>query len=325
MREAAFINKSYDRWKEFEALLNDHKKANPDKLAELFIQITDDLAYAQTRYPDSKTTQYLNSLAYKVHQAIYKNKKETGDRFITFWKYELPQIMFGARKKLLYAFIIFGISTLIGALSAAHDETFVRLILGDGYVNMTLENIEKGEPMGVYGSMGEANMFALITFNNIRVSFLAFAAGLFLSFGTGFLLFSNGVMLGAFQYFFYQKGLFLTSFLTIWIHGTLEISSIIIAGAAGLVMGNSILFPETYSRMESFKRGAIKGLKMVIGLIPLFITAGFLESFITRQTHWPMPVKAGIIVLSALFIIYYFVIYPSNLVSHAKHNTDQAN
>src|SRR3546814_13017991 len=84
-------------------------------------------------------------------------------------------------------------------------------------------------------------------------------------------------MLGAFQFFFYQKGLLLTSVLSIWIHGTLEISAIIIAGSAGLVMGNSLLFPGTWSRLESFRRGARRGLKIVIGLVPVFITAALLE------------------------------------------------
>jgi uncharacterized membrane protein SpoIIM required for sporulation len=127
------------------------------------------------------------------------------------------------------------------------------------------------------------------------------------------MLLYNGIMLGAFQYFFYQKGLLLTSVLTIWIHGTLEISAIIIAGCAGLVLGNSILFPGTYSRLESLKLGAKKGLKIIVGLVPVFIMAGFLESFVTRLTEMPSIVKTGIIFLSAAFIIYYFIIYPIQL------------
>ena len=170
--------------------------------------------------------------------------------------------------------------------------------------------------------MGSTDMFFAITFNNIRVSFIAFILGLFVSFGTGYVLFQNGVMLGAFQFFFYQKGLLLTSFLTIWIHGTIEIASIVVAGGAGLVMGNSILFPGTYSRLTSFVHGAKKGLKMVIGLVPLFIMAGFLESFVTRQSHWHWSIKAGIIGVSAAFIIYYFIIYPIRVSKHVISEED---
>ena len=102
------------------------------------------------------------------------------------------------------------------------------------------------------------------------------------------------------------------------LHGTVELSSIVIAGAAGFTMGNSLLFPGTYSRLDAFKSGGLKGLKIVMGLVPFFILAGFIESFITRYAFMPMSVKALIIGLSAILMVYYFVIYPIRLKSHGK-------
>ena len=81
---------------------------------------------------------------------------------------------------------------LIGIISTANDDKFVRLILGDSYVNMTMENIAKGDPMAVYKKMNQVDMFMGITFNNIVVSFYTFIAGILLTFGTGYMLFSNG-------------------------------------------------------------------------------------------------------------------------------------
>ncbi|QHT69876.1 stage II sporulation protein M [Rhodocytophaga rosea] len=319
MREALFIKNNTPRWQRFESLLSQKNANNPDLLADLFIQLTDDLSFARTNYPESQTTVYLNNLTAKVHQSIYRNKKEEKGRFVRFWKYELPQLFYSAHKQLLYSFLIFAASVLIGAVSTANDMNYVRLAIpnGDAYVNMTLENIKKGDPMAVYKSMDQGDMFFQITLNNIFVSFKTFAYGLFISVGTVFSLFSNGVMLGSFQYFFYQKGLLLTSVLTIWIHGTLEISAIVIAGCAGMVMGNSLLFPGTYSRIESLKMGAKKGLKICVGLVPIFIVAGFLEGFVTRHTEWPSVVKLAIILVSASFIVYYFIIYPIRLNKHA--------
>jgi len=145
------------------------------------------------------------------------------------------------------------------------------------------------------------------------VAFICFALGVLFSFGTGVMLLYNGIMLGVFQYFFYAKGLLLKSVLVIWIHGTLEIYSIIIAGCAGLVMGNSIMFPGTYSRGASFIRGAKQGVKIVVGLVPVFILAGFFESFVTRYSQMPMWLSLTIIGSSLLFIIWYFIIYPIRL------------
>ncbi len=313
MKEITFLNQNADKWQQFELLITSKGGSDPDLMADLFVQVTDDLSYSKTNYPKSKTTQYLNSIAARVHQEIYKNKREKGGRIISFWKYELPFIFKNSHKQLFYAFVIFAIAMLIGIVSAAYDDTFVRLILGDSYVNTTLENIDKGDPMAIYKSMNQIDMFFGITINNIRVAFVCFVLGILFSFGTGFMLMYNGIMLGAFQYFFYAKGLLLQSVLVIWIHGTLEISAIIIAGCAGLVMGNSILFPGTYSRGVSFIMGAKQGVKIVVGLIPVFIVAGFFESFVTRYSQMPMWLSLTIIGSSLLFIIWYFIIYPLQL------------
>lgn len=90
MREVAFLRKNADKWKEFEQLLNDRSADNPDKLADLYIELNADLAYAQANYPGSKTEQYLNQLSVEVHNKIYRSRKEERGRLITFWTQELP-------------------------------------------------------------------------------------------------------------------------------------------------------------------------------------------------------------------------------------------
>ena len=132
-------------------------------------------------------------------------------------------------------------------------------------------------------------------------------------------LMQNGIMLGSFQYFFYEKGLLWESVRTIWIHGTIEISVIIIAGCAGLVMANGMIFPGTYTRLESFKRGVIGGLKILLSTIPFFIIAGFLEGFVTRHTEMPDWLAIFIILSSLALIIFYYVIYPHQLHKKTKN------
>ena len=125
-------------------------------------------------------------------------------------------------------------------------------------------------------------------------------------------------MIGCFQYFFYEYRLLKESFLTIWIHGTLEISAVIVAGAAGIIMGNGWLFSGTYSRIVSFRKSAQRGMKIVVGTIPIFIIAGFLESFITRHTELSDLVRAVIILLSLNFVIFYYIIYPKKIARHCE-------
>jgi uncharacterized membrane protein SpoIIM required for sporulation len=312
MREVAFVRKHREKWERFERLLRE-ENPDPDDLADLYVQVTDDLAYARTHYPDGKAVRYLNELATEVHQALYRNRTEDRSRMWRFWTEEVPRTVWTARRELLVSFAVFVLAIGIGTLSAAYDDGFVRLILGDGYVNQTLSNIEKGDPMAVYKKMHEVDMFLGIAFNNVKVSFYAFAMGLLASVGTGYVLFQNGVMLGAFHYLFYEQGLLAESLLVVYIHGTLEISAIIVAGAAGFVLGNGLLFPGTYTRRESFTRGARRGAKIVVGLVPLFLIAAFLEGFVTRFTDMPVVLSLFIIGGSLAFVLWYFVAYPVHL------------
>ncbi|MEL6811199.1 MAG: stage II sporulation protein M [Bacteroidota bacterium] len=313
MREAAFAKQNKDKWIKFESVLRNNVQISPDDLSALYIEITDDLSYAQTFYPKSNTLQYLNGLSVLAHQKIYKTKRESRNRLITFYTKEFPLFFSQYHKQLLIAFLTFALFTIVGAYSAASDGDFVRLILGDGYVNMTLDNIEQGDPMRVYKEMNEMNMALGITINNIRVALLAFVFGIFLSLGTLFIMMRNAIMLGSFQYFFYDKGLLWESARTIWIHGTIEISVIIIAGCAGLVLGNGLLFPGTYTRLQSFVKGAKDGLKILMSTIPFFIIAGFLEGFVTRHTEMPDWLAILIIGGSLYLILFYYLIYPIKL------------
>ncbi len=311
MKEVTFINRNKNRWESFEKHLQTPSCISPDDLADQFIQLTDDLSYAKTFFPKSPTIKYLNALTIQTHQQVYKNKKEKSNRFTTFWKQELPLELYHARKYFYISIVIFFISFALGVISAINDDGFIRLVTSDEYVNTTLDNIEKGNPMGIYESRSEFQMFFYITFNNIRVSFIAFVLGIFTPIAVGFILFYNGVMLGSFQTFFYLKNLFAVSTLTIYIHGALEIPAIVLAGGAGIILGNSYLFPGTYPRITSLQKGIKKGLKIMLSLVPVFMVAGFLESFVTRHYNtMPIILNLAIILCSLSFIVWYFFIYP---------------
>jgi uncharacterized membrane protein SpoIIM required for sporulation len=306
LREGQFIRKNIEKWKKYQY----EKPSNPDEMAEQFTELVNDLGYSKTFFPNSKVTQYLNGLASNIYLGIYQNKKEDGSRIIRFWKTELPLTIRKHHRVLLYAFLLFIGFVSMAIFSTLQDQTFVRGVLGDGYVEMTEENIAKGDPFGVYKDPDRLRMFLSIALNNIKVSFMVFVGGFLVSIGTIWMLFENGMMLGSFQTFFFTKGMGWNSILVVWIHGTLEISAIIIAGGAGMIIGNSILFPKTFSRLDSLKRGTRDGLKLMIGLVPIFIAAAFLEGFITRYSSMPKAISILILSSSLLFMTWYFILYP---------------
>jgi uncharacterized membrane protein SpoIIM required for sporulation len=309
MRETKFIAQNKDKWSRFEHVLKEKQK-DPEELSNLFMELSDDLSYSRTFYPNRSVRVYLNGLAQKVFYSIYRNKKGRLKKFWQFWREDIPQILFESRFDLLLSFLIFILSISIGVFSSMMDPEFCRSILGDGYVDMTLKNIEKVNPMSVYQDPDQTTMFMQITFNNLRVAFFTFILGLLFGVGTIFILISNGIMVGAFQYLFFQHGVYWDSLLTIWLHGAIEISSIVIAGAAGIHLGRGLLFPGTYSRLQGLQLSARRALQIYLSIAPLIIMAGFIESFITRYSDSSYLVRAILILVSFAFMIGYFVIYP---------------
>jgi uncharacterized membrane protein SpoIIM required for sporulation len=309
MRETNFIKQNEEKWREFERVMELENK-DPDKLNDLFVQITDDLSYSRTFYPNRSVRVYLNGLAQRIFFKLYTNKRSRARRLLTFWTDELPALVYESRPAFRLSFFAFVIACLIGAVSSAMDEQFAAVILSEDYVEMTMENINSGDPMAVYKQKGAFGMSLGITFNNLWVAFLTFVLGAFFTIGSIAILIKNGIMLGAFQYFFIEKGLFWESFLTIWIHGTLEISAIIIAGAAGITMGRGLVFPGTYSRSQAFQRSARRGIKLMIGISPIIVMAGFIEGYLTRHTDTSPLVRGAFIAVCLLFVLGYFVWYP---------------
>lgn len=313
MREGQFIKQNKERWDSYLQETED-----PDEMAKRFTYLVDDLGYAKTHYPFSKIVKYINGIAAGIYLSIYKNKKEKSNRLLLFFRSELPLILYQNRKVLRFALLFFLAFMAMGAFSSWQDPTFIRSILGDSYVNMTEENIAKGDPFGVYKSQNELIMFLLIAWNNIKVVLMSFTLGICFSVGTLYILFTNGLMLGAFEQMFFAHDLGFRSILVIFIHGTLEISAIILGGGAGMVMGNSLLFPRTYSRMTSLKRGAKDGIKILISLIPILCVAAFFEGYVTRHTEMPVALSLLILLASLGFILWYYVAYPRKMYRRSK-------
>ncbi|MCG1036800.1 stage II sporulation protein M [Polaribacter sargassicola] len=319
MREVAFIKQNKEKWLEFEQVISNKEKKPSDDIANLHIKIMNDLVYAQTYYPKSKVTQYLNKLAKSSFDKVYHSKRRSKNVALYFFFDKVPLLAYQYRKFIYLSFIIFFAFFLIGLLSTFNDDSFARQILGDSYVNNTLENIESGDAMAVYKSGSNWGSFIGIYDNNQRVGLNMFLSGLFLGIGTAFYVVYNAIMVAVFQAFFYQNNSFFDSIKGIWIHGTYEIFGLIIEAAAGYIIGASILFPGSYKRFQSFKQGVKSAFYLFISTIPFTIMAAFLEGYVTRYANvMPTFLSFVIIGFSLITISYYYLIFPFKVAN--KHN-----
>ena len=297
-------------------------------MADRFITLLDDLSYAKTFYPKSKVTRWINGIAGTIYQSIYQNKKQDFSRIILFWKYELPLLFKKYHKVFLFSFLLFVAFVSVGVISSTNDPDYARQFFNHkvqpGYYDQTISSIQKGDPFGVYKDDNPFSMFVRIAFNNISVAFRTVIFGVLFGIGTILFMWTNGVMLGCFQYIFFSQGLGWQSVLVIWIHGTIEISSIVIASCAGIILGTGWLFPGTFTRKQSFLRAAKDAMKICISLIPFFIIAAFFESYVTHlmsntfqrnsvDIGLPVPFSIMILVGSFYLVLWYFVLYPVRL------------
>ena len=312
MKETRFIEQNRKKWEELEQQLGQTNK-DPDRLSELFIQVADDLSYARTFYKNRVVRVYLNQLTQKVFGSLYRNTLNQKKKLIFFWKQDLPEILYLSRKELRLSLVIFILSMALGVVSSIFDPNFCASILGNSYIQMTETNISNGDPMAVYKDGNGVNMFLGITINNLMVAYRTFIFGLFAAIGTIGIMVYNGIMVGVFQYFFIEKGLFVESALTIWMHGALEISAIILAGGAGLVMGKGIVLPGTFTRMQALRISARSAIKIMIGISPIFIVAGLIEGFITRLTELNDVIRFIIILSEFILILAYFYWLPKKI------------
>ena len=125
------------------------------------------------------------------------------------------------------------------------------------------------------------------------MAFLAFAGGVLLGLGTVYVLVSNGLALGSVlgAAHFYGVAPLLWSFVSP--HGYLELTCIVIAGAAGLMLGDAMLRPGLLLRREALARAARRAVELVLGAAPVLIVAGLIEGFVSPSD---LPVAAKLVI-----------------------------
>lgn len=311
MREIAFIKQNKEKWLDFEQIIVNKIDKDPDELAQIYLKLTNDLSFAKTYYPKSKVTNYLNYLTSLMFQKVYRTKRNNFKDILKFFSTDVPTLAYNYRKYIYFTFILYFIFMGIGVISAIYDAEFSKVILGKNYVDETLNNIKKGNPMAIYKNLPEEFMTFYITLNNLVVGAKMYFYGIFCGVGSIYVLMNNSVMVGTFQTFFYTHGVTMESIRGIWLHGSMEIFGMIIEASAGIILGASILFPKTYSRLLSFKQGFKNSFKIYISTIPFTFFAGFIEGYITRWAkEMPNTINYIIIISTLGFISFYYLVYP---------------
>ena len=245
------------------------------ELALLYRQVAADLSVLHQDSTSRTYAQHVNQLLARAHHIIYSGRKTNLLTLFRFLRDEYPvifQSQIGYVAASVLVFVFFGL--LGAALTSARPE-FMRHFVGPEMIS-TMERHEMWTKSVV--SAAPMATSAIMT-NNLSVSFVTFAAGITFGLGTFFYISFNGLMLGVIGAACHQYGMSKDLWSFVAPHGSLELPSIIIAGAAGFRLGHAMLFPGALRWKESVARGGAEATRLISGIIPLLVIAGCLEGF----------------------------------------------
>ncbi len=301
MNQVVFVERRRPAWEELERTLDDFHSGRPDtvavrRLGRLHRRAAADLAVAQARFPESSIVPYLNGLVAEGHSRLYGRQLVVWRRARLFLLDTFPRTLKETANYTFAAAAVFGATALVAFLVVTAVPELAESILP---AQVVADTVKEGADVRFPADQRPA-ISAFITTNNIQVSFMAFALGIFFGIGTVYLLALNGIMLGALAAVFARPGFSLEFWALIVPHGVLELPAIFIAAAAGLIMGSALLRPGEIKRTVALRRASEQAVVLMGGVIPIFIVAGLIEGFIT-----PLPIpemaKIGISLVVGVF------------------------
>lgn len=310
MKLDVFVTRNRPTWNRLELMVRQHadlRHISGDELAEmvrLYREACSDYAYARTHFPYDRVVHELGHVVGQSHKLLYGSRPF---RMTSVWRFlavDFPSLVRSTFRYTLTAAFAFLLAALFSFVASFGHPDLPRHVLGDAYVDVTVQNIDKSDPFAIYKGNDSPFMSSFIMTNNIKVTFVAFGMGLFLGIGTIYVMIHNGMILGVFFYLFGQHGLLIDAMLTVMMHGVIELACIFVAGGAGLLVGKAIVFPGNYTRSDSVRREGRRAVQLVLGLTPLLALAGIIEGFVTGL-DLPLAFKSVFVVATGSGLIYY--------------------
>jgi uncharacterized membrane protein SpoIIM required for sporulation len=261
-------------------------RAELQELALLYRQVAADLSVLRQDTTARTFATYVNQLLARAHHIIYSGRKTNLLTLFRFLRDDYPAIFQRHIQFVVASLLITAACGMLGVVLTTARPEFMRHFVGPAMI-ATMERHEMWTQSIV--SIAPKETSRIMT-NNLAVSFETFAGGISFGLITLFSLYTNGMLLGVIGAACHHYGMSLALWSFVAAHGSLELPSIIIAGAAGLRLGHAMLFPGGYRWKDSVAKGGIEATRLVSGIIPLLVIAGCLEGFFS-PSHAPVWLK----------------------------------
>lgn len=270
----------------------DARRLSDDEVAELvalYQRVSAHLSHARSRYRDPELNARLSGVLGEARVVIYRRRGSALASVGRFFSETFPAAVWGSRRYIAAAAVLFFVPALGMGLFMSVSPTAL-----DAAVPPELQELIAEEEFADYYSSDAAQNFAgTVTINNIQVAFLAFALGVVPLVGTSWVLALNGLNVGVMAAVMHRAGEGAQFWGLILPHGLLEISAIVVAGAAGLRLSWALVAPGDQTRAAAFREAGLRAVVIVMGLALCFVAAGFIEGFVT-PSGLPTALRIGV-------------------------------
>lgn len=304
-------------WDELSALLDAVEgrkrgaKSNPvkpfpaERLAALYRRVCEHLAAARARaYPVTLIAR-LDDLSHRAHQVIYRRREWGWAALAHIFTHDFPQAVRAHRGYVLVATLLFVLPMLVlGGL------TYVR----PSFALTVLDVSQLAKYEAMYSTTQDARsadndwgMFGHYIRNNISVGFQCFAGGLVAGLGAVLALVFNGLLAGVVGGYLSARGLAESFWSFVVTHAAFELTAIVLAGAAGLRLGQAWLMPGRRTRLQALMRAARAVVPILYGVMAMLFIAAVLEAFWSSARWLPVTVKYAVAALCWTGVFAYFI------------------
>ncbi|MBL4847912.1 MAG: stage II sporulation protein M [Planctomycetes bacterium] len=297
MSRERFVDQHKKGWNDLERMLTRLDKrqpvSDPDAFVDHYRHVCQHLALARHRHYGPDLVDRLNQLVLRGHQHLYAHQGVERAKVLDYITGGFARDVRKNGRYMLLSLLLFSLSFIGAGLAAYFDEELARAMVSAE----ALEEMEKMyDPKGGFQNRGtdfgeRAAMFGYYIFNNTGIALRTFASGLVFGIGAIFVIIYNGIMIGCVAGHLTRAGCGEPFWSFVIGHGSFELTAIVLAGGAGLKLGDSIIRPGRRRRVESLIESAQGSAGLVSGFSLMLFAAAFLEAFWSPLSFVPTTLK----------------------------------
>ncbi|MCY3541860.1 MAG: stage II sporulation protein M [Gammaproteobacteria bacterium] len=325
MKENRFIHNREEIWRSYENALDQYERTRKlqtstsvEEFVDLYRAVSHDLTVARTRHYGANLITRLNTLVLRGHNLVYFSRTGWLENIFRFYTNTFPREVRKHKKWVLTSLFLFTLPWLAVSYCISQSDTFIYTVMDRSTVasfeqmydpNSPLREIVREEPLTRIQAFGRYIQ------NNTSIGLVVFVSGIGFGLLTIFVLLVNSVFLGSVFAHLTVIGFGSTLYPFTIGHGALELTAIVIAGAAGLRLAGALYFPGTLGRQTALRQGIREAMTLAAGFFTMFILAAFIEAFWSPLSLPPPIVKYVVGGILWILVISYFLFAGRNEIS----------